>query len=175
MSDVFGVVLAAFQAFRDLGKPFCDIARDFGGATSGIQIEGLFPDLAETGANVRIAQILHEDAEALAIRKLRVVFTLAGEVCVKLDAVANVADQDEWRPAVASGEGTRVFGCLLIGVEHQCIPGPVGGALTLWLGIWDEKIRLAGRFEFQFLLAAFLAALLGFEDKSVFLVEVDTT
>jgi hypothetical protein len=59
---------------------------------------------------------------------------------------------------------------LPFGVEHQHVPSTIGAATTariLW-NIGREQIVLAGDF-----LDALQAALLGFENKTVLLVEVD--
>ena len=57
----------------------------------------------QTLADLLVPQVFEVDAEALAVGKLRVVLPLPGKVGIDLDAMADVADQDERRPAMTRG------------------------------------------------------------------------
>jgi hypothetical protein len=86
--------------------------------------------------------------------------------------MADIADEDEGRPAVRGRQGSGIFFRLPLGVEHQHVPRAIRAApAARFLGyLSGEQIVLAGD-----LFDTFQAALLGFENEAVFLVEVDPT
>jgi hypothetical protein len=53
------------------------------------------PNQAQPLADRIVAQIFKEDAEALAIRKLCVILSLPAEIRENLEAVTNVADNED--------------------------------------------------------------------------------
>ncbi len=56
------------------------------------------PNQAQPLADRIIPQVLEEDAETLAIRKLCVILSLPAEIRKHLEAMTNVADDEERRP-----------------------------------------------------------------------------
>jgi hypothetical protein len=80
-----------------------------------------------------------------------------------LQAVAHVAYDEERRPALARLQSLGVVLRLPAGVQHQHVPGPVGGAPA------QARRRLVGFEQIGLarnaLLAVPLAALLGFQDE----------
>src|SRR5262245_24024858 len=73
-----------------------------------IERERVGPHQPQPVANAFIAQILEIDAEALAVGELGVVLPLAGEVGIELQAMADIAGEDERRPAVRSWQAARI-------------------------------------------------------------------
>src|SRR5262245_39269510 len=74
-------------------------------------------------AHSRFTKILKVDAKALTVGKLCVIFTMASEVGIKLDAMAHIADQDERRPTMRRRQRAGILLRLPLGVEHQDVPG----------------------------------------------------
>ena len=105
----------------------------FAGLARRIERLRLVPDGLKAIADLRLAQVLEIDAEALAVRKLGVVFSLPGEVGIDLDAMTDIADKDKRRPAVRGWQRAGVFFGLPLGVEHQHVPGAVCAALAAFL------------------------------------------
>ena len=106
------------------------------------------------------------DAEALTIGELRVVLALAGEVGKDLDHVADIADQDKGRPAIACGKAAGVIHRLRLGIEHQGIPGLARAPPAARRGIGIKFLSLGCR-------CGIKAALLGFKHEAAMLVEID--
>src|SRR5690606_39664443 len=141
------------------------VARDFGGVPRRIERVRIAPDRPQPLANFLAAQVLQVDAEAGPVGELAVVAALAGEVGENLDRVADVANQDERRPDVIGRQRAGILLGLLAGVAHQHVPAPMRAAAAAgWRGLESRKRFLAGA-ERDFLLAALLPALLGFEDE----------
>ncbi len=170
-SSALGLSARLPSAFETLARRAAISRVTFADWRAGSSVGGVVPDRAQALADVLVAQIVEIDAEAVAVRELRVVLALAGEVGIDLDAVADVADEHERRPAVDAGSALGVVLRLLPGVHHQLVPDAVGAALAARVGVRHEQVGLAG--ELQLLLAVLLAALLGFDDEGAALVEVD--
>ena len=100
---LFRVVSRVFQRFDTLARRSAISLVDPGGFARRVQVLGVGPDAREPLADFRAAEVFQIDAERLAVGELRVVFPLAGEVGIGLDHMADVADQDEGRPAVVVG------------------------------------------------------------------------
>jgi len=96
-----GAHLSTRQYARPLRDWLGDVARDLRGLAGRIKLERVFPDQPQTLAHRLVAQVFQIDTEVLPVGKLRVVLTLPGEVGVDLDAVPDIANEDEGRPAVA--------------------------------------------------------------------------
>ena len=92
LRDFFRRVFLRLQGLRYFGEPARDLARRLGGGAGRIERLRIEPDRLEAVAHFRLAQIFKIDAKALAIGKLRVVLSLAGEVGIDLDAVTDIAD-----------------------------------------------------------------------------------
>ncbi len=128
------------------------------------------PDFAKAFANLLVAEVFKIDAEGLSVRELSVVLSLPGKIRIDLDAMADVADEDERRPAMRGGQGAGVFFRLAPGVEHQHVPGAIcaasaarsSGISAVNRSCWPAT-----------LLGALQAALLGLQNEAVPLVEVD--
>lgn len=84
---------------------------------------GIEPYRLEAVAHLWFAQVFEINTKALAVGKLGVVLPLPGEIGIDLDAVADVADEDERRPTMRGRQGAGVFLRLPLGVEHQDVPG----------------------------------------------------
>jgi hypothetical protein len=133
------------------------------------------PDRLEAVANLRFAQIFKIDTEALPVGKLRVVFSLASEVGIDLDAVADIADEDEGRPAMRRRQRAGIFLRLPLGIDHQDVPGAACSRLAALRCVLfrvffrSEEIALSG----DGLVPALPAALFGFEDKRSLSIEIN--
>src|SRR3546814_11706586 len=77
-----------------------DIARDSGRAGGGIEAGGCVPDRRQAVAHVLVPQVVEHDPIARTVGKLSVRLSRAGEVGIDLDAVADVRDEQERRPAM---------------------------------------------------------------------------
>jgi hypothetical protein len=122
-------IVLLLQCERDLREAFGDVARDPGRGLRRIERFRGEPDLAQPIANVADAEVFEINAKGLAVRELGVVLALSGKIRIDLDAVADVADQDEGRPAVRGRQRAGVFLRLPLGVEHQHVPGAVRAML----------------------------------------------
>ena len=60
------------------------------------------PDGMQSGADGIVAQIVEADAIARAVGKLSVALPLAREVGIDLDHMANIDDEQKWRPAISA-------------------------------------------------------------------------
>src|SRR5690606_30883249 len=101
------------------------------------------------------------------VGKGHVRLALPREVGVEVEAVADVDDEDEGRPAVAFGQGAGVAEGLLAGALHGKIPeaGAAPGRAGLTPDREAERRLLGG--------ARVVAALLGLQHEGAFSVEVD--
>jgi hypothetical protein len=104
--DLLGIIealavlaLGVFKMPGDLGQPLrhgacgfrCDFAR--------VEFVRIEPDEPQALADFRVAKLFEIDAKPLPVWKLRVIFSLAREVGVDLEAMADIADDQERRPA----------------------------------------------------------------------------
>ena len=125
---LLGRVTLLLQCLGHSGQPLRDVARDPCGVPGGIERHGLGPDGLQPLADGGVAQILQIDAEGGTIRELVVGLSVAAEICIDLDAVANVAHQHErWR-LMGGGQETDIVFRLPPCVHHQDVPGSVGTA-----------------------------------------------
>jgi hypothetical protein len=171
LCDLFRRTFLGFERFRYFGQTRCDLARDLGGGAGRIERLRVEPDRLEPVAHIGLSQVFQIDAKALAVGKLRVVFSLPGEVGIDLDAMADVTDQDERRPAVRGRQRAGIFLGLPLGIKHQHVPGAACASAAAIAGVFfrGEQIVLPG----NFLRAALPAALLGFQNKGVLAVQID--
>jgi hypothetical protein len=103
---------------------------------------------------------------------LRVVFTLASEVGIDLEAMADIANDQEWRPAFARWQRLGVLLRLLARVQHENVPGAGRGPPAKRGGLFRlgiEKAALCG------FLGPRPAALLGLKDEGTALIEIDAS
>lgn len=98
--DVLGAIVLLFERERDLREALCNIARYLRGSLRRVQRYWIEPDFAQAFAGFLIAQVFKINAEGLAVWELSVVLSLSREVGIDLDAMSDVADEDERRPAV---------------------------------------------------------------------------
>ena len=138
-----------------------------------IEICRAFPDHPQKLADLLVAQVLHVDAEALTVGELGVVFALPRKVGVDLDAMADIANEHEGRPAMALRKRAGVILRLAARGDHELVPRTVRAALPARLIIWLDEVKLAG--QIQRLRAALLPALLRLHNEAMLLVKVDAS
>ena len=97
MRHVLRVASALLQRLAHLREALGDVAGDAGGLLRRIEGMRLLPDALQKRADVVLAQIVQVDAKAVAVGEMAVGAPGAGEVGVKLQAVADIADDDEGR------------------------------------------------------------------------------
>ena len=141
--DIFGVAALDFERLGNRRQPLGDLAGDAGRAAGGIKGQRVCPDGAEQEPHGLAAQILQIDAEAAAIGKLIEGFAIAAEVCVKLEAMADIAHDEERRRLVVLRQQARIVLALHAGVVHQHIPGRVDGPAAALGGIAGQGGRRA--------------------------------
>ena len=157
------------QRLRHGGEALRDGAGDARRMPGGIEGERLGPDRPQPVADLRLAQVVEEDAEAAAVRELVVDLPVAAEVRVDLETVADVADDEEGRRLVADGQQRHIGLGLLARVDHQHVPSPVGAAPAL-VGLRQGR---QGQLPDDLVAGAPEPRLLGFEDEAAAPVEVD--
>ncbi|MHA6723193.1 hypothetical protein [Sphingomonas sp. RS2018] len=101
MRDGFRGMAALLQRLADGRQARGDVARDLGRASGGVQAVRVQPDGAQTRANRGIVQVVEIDPEARTIRELAVILSLPGEVGEEFQTMADVADDQEGRPATS--------------------------------------------------------------------------
>lgn len=160
-SDTGGLVVA-FQVFGEGGELSGDFAGDAGTEAGGIEGGRVEPNCAEAVANGGRGEFVEENSVGVFVWELGVVFAREGEVGVEFQAVADVDDDEEGRPAVSDGFGVELG--LVAGGEHRFIPARCfadGCATTSAGGCGDSWSGWAG------------AALLGFQNEATAFIEVD--
>ena len=159
-----------FKAATELCEVVGDLACDPGGGARGVERLGVRPDGVEPVAHGLVAQILERDAEAVAVRELGVALPLAGKVSVDLDDMAHIDDQQEGRPAVLLGDGTRVAVSLVAGTKHRILESARAPTPMTELGLrcilWREKTELLG-------LGLWAGPLFGLHDETATSIEID--
>ena len=165
------MLAALLQRLRHLRQPGRDVPRHLRGVPRRIEIRGACPDRPQTLADLLVPQVLHVDAKALPVGKLRVVFALARKVGIDLDAMADIADEHEGRPAVALRKRAGVFLRLAARRDHELVPRPVRAALPARLIVRLDEVELAR--QVQRLGPALFPALLRFHDEAMLFVKVD--
>ena len=156
----------------DFGEPFGDFARHLGRDLRGVELVRIEPDQAKPFADFLVAKVFQENAIALPIRELGVVLPLSAEVGVNLEAMADVADDQKWRPALRGRQRFRVILGLPAGAHHQDVPGARRRALAAGQIVrFDrgEQVALLG----NRLRGAGPVTLLGLQNEAAALVEID--
>ena len=159
--------------FRDLRQPLGDGACRPSSVFRRIELMRVEPNQAQPLADRIISQIFKEDAKTLAIRKLCVILALPAEIRENLEAVTNVADNEERRPPFRRGKRLGVILRLLARLHHQDVPGARRRALAAQrdLRLYDaEQIALHwNRFG-----GPGAATLLGLQHKAGALIEINS-
>ena len=117
-----------------------------------------------------LPQILQIDAKAAAIGKLIEGFAIAAEVGVNLEAMADIAHDEEGRRLMGLRQQPRIALALRAGVVHENVPGGVDGPAAQFFGLPGEEVRLP-----RDLLGAALdlAGLLGLQHEAIALVQIN--
>ena len=169
-----GAMLLFFQVAGDKGQPRGDVPGDLGRAFGRVQIVGRLPDRTQPVAHGLAVQILQQDAEAAPVREMRVILSLARKVRIDLETIADIADDQERRPAMFRRQVLGIGLGLFARLAHGRDPGIRAAFRRAGLGI-------AGLDPVQFRLgrvglgASRLGALLGLQHECAALVEVDET
>ena len=174
-ADGLGIVPARLQPPRDGGEIFGNLARGLGGAGGRVERLGIGPDQRQPLPHLLVMQVVEHDAVAGAVGELGISFAGAGEVRIDVDAIADVRDQQDRRPAMIGRQRLGIAFGLALRLKHRAgpagRPAPRGAALDAGAGGLAENV--------QIVLAACrsglvrLAALLGLKDEAVALVAVD--
>jgi hypothetical protein len=130
--DDFGVMTVGFERLGEPGKAGGDVAGDFGGFFRRVEGVGICPDRAETLADLRTSQVGQSDAVILRIWKALVVAAGAGELGIKVDTVADVADDEKGRASLSGRQGSDVGARLVEGPLEGAVKG--GGAAFAMAG-----------------------------------------
>jgi len=159
------VVFVRFEGLGEFGKAAGDVAGDLGGFLGGIERIGIGPDGAEGGAVFFLAEIGEEDAVVFRVREALVMAAGAGELGVKIDAVADVANEEKRRAALGERERGDVAAALVEGAFEGAVEG--GGAALAVAGFGGGGFGefVGGGIDG--------GALLGFVDEVARFVEVD--
>jgi hypothetical protein len=80
--------------------------------------------MPEERLGIRVPQILQIDPEMHTVWKL-IILSHALEVGKNLEAMAHIANDDEWRPTMILRKIPRIALGLFTGIEHQHVPGLV--------------------------------------------------
>ncbi len=158
--DGVGRVPLGFECLGKFGEQGCNAARDGDAPALRVERVRLGPDGAQPLADFGVGQIGEIDAEGCGVRKLRVMFAGAGEIGIEIEAEADVADDQEWRPSLLGRQVTGVGLSLAAGSEHGLRPLaalPDVGTPILLLLAEQCQLRLVG-------------ALLGFEHEAAALI-----
>ena len=141
---------------------------NFGRPLRRVEGERVGPDETEPLAKLLIAQAVERDAEALGIRELAVALAGPAEVGVELEAVADIDDDQEGRPAVLDRERLGVTLCLAPSALHGDAPilrSPDGGAFP--------RLDIAASEQRQLLFELLIRTLFRLHDEGVAPVQVD--
>ena len=166
--DIFRRICLDLQSFGDSGQTLRDLARHAGRAAGGVKGERIGPDACEELAHGLLPQILQIDAEGAAVGELVEGFAVAAKVGVKLEAMADIADDEEGRRLVGLRQQARIALALRAGVHHQCVPGAADGSAPELVGCEGEAhlpLDLLGAI-------LDLPRLLGLQHEAIALVEV---
>jgi len=167
---VFRRMSLRLQRLRHGREAFGDGAGHLGRFARWVERQRIAPDRSYERARLRLAQVFEIDAERAPVGKLVVGFPVAAKIGVDLEAMADVADDDERRRFVVLRQEAHIILRLPARVEHQHVPGALGAAPPARLRLAAEQVDRAGN---RLVAARPLARLLGFEDKAIALVEVD--
>ena len=136
----------------------------------GSSASGSGPDQTEPLTDLGIAQAVERDPEALGVRELAVALPGPAEVGIELEAVADVDDDQERRPAVVDRERLGVALGLTPSALHGDAPGPGasdGGAFS--------RLRLYASEERQLFFELLVRTLFCLHDEGVAPVEVNAS
>ena len=135
--DALGVVAGAFEGLGDAGQLAGDGARGAGAGAGGVERQRVEPDGAQAGADAFVAQVGEFDAVRARVGERGVGGAAAREVGVELDAVADIEDDQEGRPALLGRQGAGVAFGLAAGAQHGVVEGLGRGAGADLLGLAD--------------------------------------
>jgi hypothetical protein len=126
------------------------------------------PDARQPLADLRPPQVFQINPERLPIGELGVVFALPGEVGIGPDHMADIAHQDERRPAMRHRQCPRIPLGLPPGVQHQHVPGAAGVPHAALRRLKPRQVLHPQR-----LRSTRLPRLLGFQHEAAALIKVD--
>ena len=169
MRHILRVASALLQRLAHLREALGDVAGDAGGFLRRVEGMRLLPDALQMRADVVLAQIVHVDPKPVAVGEMAIGAPGSGEVGVKLQAVADVADNDEGRRRMIRIEQEDVRLRLLARILHQHVPALRDAALAEIGGLVSERCEFAS----LNLSSVRQARLLGLENEGIFLVEID--
>nr|WP_294534772.1 hypothetical protein [uncultured Rhodoblastus sp.] len=168
--DLFGRKSLRLQRLGNSRQTSGNVARDARRFLRRIEREGIGPDRRETFPHLRSAQVLKKNAKRLAVGELVEGFAVAPEVGIDLEAMADIADDDEGRRLMAGGQQADVIFGLAASIDHQHVPRETRPAPPARWRFGDEQIGLA----VDLLVAALLlTGLLGLQDETVALIKID--
>ena len=121
-------IVPALQRLRDGCEALGDLACCLGRLAGRVERVGIAPDACDPGPDGGIAQIFEIDPEAVPVGELGVVLPLPGEVRIELEAVADIAEDDEGRPAMRGGQSAAILFGLALGVQHHHVEAAIGAA-----------------------------------------------
>ena len=133
---------ALLQRLAHLRKALGDVAGDAGGFLRRVEGMRLLPDALQMRADVVLAQIVHVDAKPVAVGEMAIGAPGAGEVGVKLQAVADIADNDEGRRRMIRIEQEDIRLRLLARILHHHVPALRDAALAEIGGLVSEQVRV---------------------------------
>ena len=150
---------------RQLGQQPGDAARHLGALQSRVERLRIGPNGTQLPARVGPPQVGEIEAEAFAIGELRVVLAGAGEVGIEVEAEADVADDQERRPALLRRDIAGIALGLPLDLLHVSRPfrrvADVKPALVVVIQLERRGLDPGRR------------ALLGFQHEAAALIEVD--
>lgn len=114
-----GVLLTLFEAFGEFGEMPRNLSGDAGRFLRWIEAERVGPDRGEPGADIFVPQIVKRDAEAGSIGELGVLLPRPTEIGIDVDAVADIGDKQERRPAVVDRQRLSIAFGLPARFDHR--------------------------------------------------------
>lgn len=107
-------VAIGFERLRELGEAGGDVAGHLGGALGGVERVGIGKDEAQALDDLGTMQVGEQNAVVFRIGKPLVAPAGAGELGVEVEGMADIADDEKWRAAVASREVRDVVAPLVV-------------------------------------------------------------
>lgn len=161
--DVGGRV-TPFQRRCQPGEQGRDVLRNLRAAQGRVERPGIEPNPAQHLPHLRPAQVRQVDAEALAVRELRVMLAGAGKVRIQVEAESHVAHEEERRPAFLGRQVAGVAFRVALDLLHVAYPGrgiaDVGPVLSLAVPAEQAGLPVRG------------GALLGFAHEAAAAIQV---
>ena len=170
---VLGIALAGLQRLAHFGQPLCDLAGNPRRGLGRVERVRIGPDCRQPRAHIGVAQVLHEDPEALAVRILVVGAPGAGEIRKELQAVAHIAGDDERRRGMVGVQKEYVAFGLLARVLHHHVTGRPAASLPEGFGVLGRLVGQQAQPIGNGVLGAREAGLFRLQDEGALLVEVD--